>query len=137
MEIVANETPDADIRLTAQPDLEVHSHKGYLGGAIANVLRNAYKYAGEGGLIEVEVREEGAWVRIEVRDKGPGVPEGDLHLLAKPFFRSRSNTTQPGAGIGLSIVKYCIGSCGGNVHFANREPSGFVVAMRIPKSLQG
>jgi two-component system sensor histidine kinase CpxA len=136
MELVESEISDVDVRLFAHSEIKIFSYKSYIGRAVSNVLRNAYKYAGGEGLIEVEICEEGGKVSIEVRDKGPGVPETDLHRLAKPFFRSRPNGSQSGAGLGLSIVKYCIEACGGSVRFANREPSGFVVAMQIPKSIQ-
>lgn len=136
MELVESEIPDADVHLLVHSEIRMHSYKSYVERAVSNVLRNAYKYAGGEGLIEIEIREEDGRVCMEVRDKGPGVPEVDLNRLGKPFFRSRPNAPQSGAGLGLSIVKFCIEACGGTVHFANRKPSGFVVAMQIPKSVQ-
>ncbi len=136
MDLIETEIPDADIHLAVHPELSVNSYKGYLGRAVANVLRNAYKYAGEEGPIEVEVTEEGPGVRIEVRDKGPGVPEGDLALLGRPFFRSGSKSPESGAGLGLSIVKYCVEACKGTVQFFNRKPSGFVVTLTIPRTFK-
>ncbi len=131
-EIIEIEASDGNVNLSVTDNLTVNSSRRYLGRAVANVLRNSLKYAGKDSLIEVRVFERDGSVRIDVLDRGPGMPKEDLPLLAKPFFRSSAGSVESGAGLGLSIVKYCVEACKGTVSFANREPSGFIVSILLP-----
>jgi Signal transduction histidine kinase len=136
MEVINTEASSGNVHLAVADNLAVTSSRRYLGRAIANVLRNSIKYAGETILVEIKVAEQNGKVCITITDKGPGVPEDELPLLAKPFFRSSSCAGESGAGLGLSIVKYCIEACNGSVSFANNKPTGFVVTMHLPVETQ-
>jgi two-component system sensor histidine kinase CpxA len=101
--------------------------------AIANLLRNALRYAGDAGPIIVSAQGSESGVQLTVADNGPGVPESELPKLFDPFYRvdtSRARETG-GAGLGLSIVKTCVESCGGAVVCRNRQPGGFEVEMTL------
>lgn len=135
-DVIEAEIPEGDVYLAVENNLAVHGSKSYLARALSNVLRNSLKHAGAGSLVEVKVTESGQQVQIDILDRGPGVPEQDLPLLAKPFFRSDAEAKVTGAGLGLSIVKYCIEACKGTVQFANRKPSGFIVTILLPKFSQ-
>jgi len=122
---VALEIP-ADLQVMADPEL--------LARALANLLRNAVRYAGEAGPITVSAQRNGKGVMITVADSGPGVPDGELARIFDPFYRvdsSRDRATG-GTGLGLAIVKTCIESCGGTVTGRNRKPSGLEVTITLP-----
>jgi two-component system sensor histidine kinase CpxA len=119
---------DADERLdiVADPELLVR--------ALANLLRNAVRYAGQAGPIVVSAQRDGAAAQFEVRDAGPGVPEEFLARLFEPFYRpdqSRGRETG-GVGLGLAIVKTCVQACHGAVRARNLSPAGFSVVITIP-----
>jgi two-component system sensor histidine kinase CpxA len=116
---------DAALQVMAEPDL--------LCRAIANLLRNAVKYAGDAGPIEIEAARTGNDVILTVADHGPGVPAEALAKIFDPFYRvdvSRARETG-GAGLGLAIVKSCVESCGGRVACRNREPHGLAVVITL------
>lgn len=101
--------------------------------AVSNLLRNAFRHAGEAG-ISVSARREGGMVFIRVADSGPGVPEEELPKLFDAFYRldrSRDRETG-GVGLGLTIVKTCVESCQGTVVARNRLPHGLEVEIRLP-----
>ena len=132
--LIDAEAAEGNVSLSIESELTVSSSTRYLRRALANILRNSLKYAGKDLPIEVLVFEQGQHVRIDILDRGPGVPKEDLPLLANPFFRSSARYSgESGAGLGLSIVKYCIEACKGTVSFANRKPSGFVVSILLPR----
>jgi two-component system sensor histidine kinase CpxA len=114
---------DPDIRVLASPDL--------LTRALANLVRNGVKYAGQAGPIHIVARKDKGWVNLEVKDSGPGVPEEYLDQLFEPFFRPEPsrNRSLGGVGLGLSIVKTCVESCKGRVFARNQKPHGFVVTI--------
>jgi len=114
---------------------EVMAHPEYLFRSLANVVRNAIRYAGECGPIEISALAKDGMVLISVADQGPGIPEAELEAVFKPFYRpedARQRETG-GVGLGLAIVRTCIEACGGTVHCHNRPTKGLEVEIQLPK----
>lgn len=129
--------PPARVEFSIAPDLQVMADAELLTRALANLLRNAVRYAGDAGPIELAAQREGEHIVITVADNGPGVPDGELARIFDPFYRvdsSRDRATG-GVGLGLAIVKTCIESCGGTVTGRNRKPAGLEVTIRLPALL--
>jgi two-component system sensor histidine kinase CpxA len=117
---------DAQLEVMAQPD--------YLFRSLANIIRNAIRYAADAGPIVVSGSEKEGMVSITVADNGPGIPAAELEEVFKPFYRpefARQRETG-GAGLGLAIVKTCVEACGGTVRCRNRSPKGLEVEIRLP-----
>jgi len=115
---------------------EVMAHPEYLFRSLANVVRNAIRYAGECGPIEISAQEKDGMVLISVTDQGPGIPEAELEAVFKPFYRpedARQRETG-GVGLGLAIVRTCIEACGGTVRCHNRPTKGLEVEIQLPKA---
>jgi two-component system sensor histidine kinase CpxA len=108
----------------------------YLARSLANVVRNAIRYAGECGPIVISAQEKDDMVSITVADLGPGIPEAELEAVFKPFYRpeyARQRETG-GVGLGLAIVRTCIEACGGGVSCRNRPGKGLEVEIQLPKA---
>lgn len=79
-----------------------------LGQALVNLIENALKYyepvEGRAGRIIVGLRREGDRVLIEVSDNGPGIPAEDRKRVIERFVRLEKSRTEPGSGLGLSLV---------------------------------
>lgn len=120
-----NEVPEG-LSVLVDPELLVR--------AVANLLRNAVRYAGEAGPIAVTAQALEGEVELLVSDCGPGVPESELAKLFDPFYRVDSSRAREtgGVGLGLSIVKTCIESCHGTVACRNRDGGGFEAVLRLP-----
>ena len=114
-----------EIRVLADPELLLRS--------LANLIRNAVRYAGSAGPITISARRENNLVVISIADCGPGVPETSLAQIFDPFYRPEPSRDREsgGVGLGLSIVKTCIESCGGKVSCRNRQPKGFEVSIQL------
>ena len=115
------------------PALSVQGNAVYLRRAIGNLLRNASRYAGEFGPIEISAVRQGDVIRISVADQGPGLPPESLAHIFEPFYRPSSSRTRDtgGVGLGLAIVKSCVEACGGTISCQNRYPKGFEVTMLL------
>jgi len=123
--VVEIEIPE-ETRALAEPEL--------LSRALANLLRNAARYAGNAGPIRIKAHPRGDRIVLAVLDQGPGVPPEALQQIFDPFFRveaSRSRDTG-GVGLGLAIVKTCVEACGGTVSAKNRVPIGLEVELVLP-----
>lgn len=84
-------------------------------GALDNLLSNAVKYGKSEVQIRVEVERE--LVRVRICDDGPGIPEAERELVFEPFHRARGG--QPGAGLGLAIVRATARAHGGRAYVAD------------------
>ncbi|HEY0919182.1 sensor histidine kinase [Devosia sp.] len=97
--MVLDTAVEAGVRLRANREL--------IGQALVNLVENALKYfeKGEGeGRITLGVRRSGERVLIEVADNGPGIPAEDRHRVVERFVRLEKSRTEPGSGLGLSLV---------------------------------
>jgi two-component system sensor histidine kinase CpxA len=125
---------DAQIETDVGSEIEVMAHPDYLFRSLANLVRNAIRYAGPAGPIRVSAANGEDDVLISVADNGPGLPEAELENVFKPFYRpeyARQRETG-GTGLGLAIVRSCVEACGGSVHCRNRLPKGLIVDISLP-----
>jgi two-component system sensor histidine kinase CpxA len=113
--------------------LRVQADPESLCRALANVIRNALRYAGDAGPITIRATRRGAQVTISVEDSGPGLPADSLTRVFEPFYRVEDARTRAagGTGLGLAIVRTCVEACGGSVECHNRAPHGLVVVIKL------
>ncbi len=101
--------------------------------AIANLLDNALKYAGNGN-IEIGVHRADGWAVVEVADHGPGIPEADRETVFDRFVRLEPSRSTPGNGLGLSLVRAVAHRHQGSVRLADNHP-GLRVRLEFPEFL--
>ncbi|PXV61596.1 Signal transduction histidine kinase [Dyella jiangningensis] len=109
----------------------VMADRHLLAGVLANLLDNAFKYAGEGALVVMKAQPMGEWVHISVQDDGPGMPDAALARATERFFRVDSSRHQRGNGLGLSIVAAVVSLHRGRLTLENTHP-GLRVAIDLP-----
>ena len=95
-----------------------------------NLLDNADKHGGSGGVIEVSVGRDGDYVAIRIRDHGPGVPEEELPFIKYKFYKGSSKAR--GSGIGLAVCDEIVNSHGGSLDINNAVGGGCTVTIRLP-----
>lgn len=88
--------------------VRINGNRELLGQALVNLIENALKYyepeEGKAGRIMVSLKRDGSRVRIEVADNGPGVAAEDRGRVVERFVRLEKSRTEPGSGLGLSLV---------------------------------
>ena len=96
------------VETSIEQGVSLRANRELIGQAMVNLLENAVKYArpqGEGqGRITVVLRRHDDRVRIEVADNGPGIPEEDRKRVLERFVRLEKSRSEPGSGLGLSLV---------------------------------
>jgi signal transduction histidine kinase len=117
-------------------ELPVSGDPALLRSAVENVVRNATRYTREGTSVKVRAERaaSGNDVIVSVSDSGPGVPEGELDKIFRPFYRiddARRRSTG-GVGLGLSITEQAVRLHGGSVRASNLPEGGLLVEIRIP-----
>lgn len=96
-----------------------------------NILDNAAKHGGEGKRIEAAIHCDGSSIYVEIRDFGPGIPEDELSLVKKKFYRGSSTKTR-GTGIGLAVCDEIVQMHGGELILENAQGGGTLVTVALP-----
>jgi signal transduction histidine kinase len=106
--------------------VHLRANRELIGQAMVNLLENAVKYAkpeGDGeGRITVGLRQDGGRVLIEVADNGPGIPEEDRKRVLERFVRLEKSRSEPGSGLGLSLVDAVTRLMGGTFRIEDNQP---------------
>ena len=95
-----------------------------------NILDNAAKHGGSGKRIETSMHYEDDQVVVRIRDYGPGIPEDELPLVKKKFYKGSSSVR--GTGIGLAVCDEIVEMHGGTLTLENAEGGGTLVTVRLP-----
>ncbi|RTL42518.1 MAG: DUF4118 domain-containing protein [Candidatus Melainabacteria bacterium] len=82
---------------------------------LVNLLDNAAKYAISGTEIVMTAEIEDAVVKVSVLNHGMGIEEGEEEKIFDKFYRSGSNDTISGIGLGLTICRSIIHFHGGKI----------------------
>lgn len=137
-EPVAEEAHEA-LAVSAPDGVHLRANRHLIGQAVANLVDNAIKYGARGaaqpgqerGPIDVRVSEAGGVVEISVADRGPGISAEDRERVLKRFVRLEKSRTQPGTGLGLSLVAAVARLHGGSVRLDDNNP-GLKIVLAIP-----
>lgn len=95
-----------------------------------NILDNAAKHGGEGRRIEASMVMDDGDILVRIRDYGPGIPEDELPLVKKKFYKGSSKAR--GSGIGLAVCDEIVELHGGALTLANATDGGTIVTVRLP-----
>lgn len=115
----AMRAPGLSIDLSVAPSLPPAAAAPEMIEAVLQILIENSRQAGATG-ISVAAGARGTRIAIRVSDDGGGVPEADRERVFEPFHTGRRE--QGGSGLGLSIARSLLASCGGTI--ANRPAKG-------------
>jgi signal transduction histidine kinase len=127
------------LRAIAAEPIAIRGDRQLLGQAITNLIDNALKYGapqaqgGNGWAPEVDIRAEvhDGIAEIIVTDRGPGVPATERERVLKRFVRLEASRSEPGSGLGLSLVAAVARLHGGALRLEDNEP-GLRVVLSLP-----
>jgi signal transduction histidine kinase len=96
--------------------LMIEGNQPFLAQALANIIDNAIKYTPSGGAVKFRARRRSSGeIEFSVTDTGPGVPDEDRERVLQRFVRLDNSRTEPGSGLGLSLVTAVAEAHGGRV----------------------
>jgi two-component system sensor histidine kinase MprB len=116
-----------DVEVTSDGSV-VTGKRHALERAVSNVLGNADKFSPSDASITVDVSDG----TITVCDAGAGFDSQDLPHIFERFYRSDAARSQPGSGLGLSIVRQIVDDHGGETFARNGGAGGAEVGFSIP-----
>ena len=104
---------------------------------LVNLIGNAVKFSPQGGTVTVRSSREPQYLRVEVADEGPGIAPDDATHIFELFGQGAPGleSTSPGLGIGLHLVKRITELHGGHVGVNSLPGEGSRFWIRIPLAL--
>jgi signal transduction histidine kinase len=102
---------------------------------IINLLDNAVKHGGRGGVVTVRSALREGYARVEVDDTGPGIPPADRERVWEPFVRLRGADGATGSGIGLAVVRQLVSAHGGRAVVEEAPGGGARFVIELPEGL--
>ena len=121
----------------AEPRAWIHGDAEMLHRVFDNLVRNALKYAPEGGWVGITAQVRVNEMVVRVEDRGPGLRMADLERVFEPFYRGPQAVGQGGHGLGLAIAKRIVEKMGGTITVSNRDHAvggGLCVTVVLPCS---
>ncbi len=124
-----------EIAVTVADGLSLRGNRELLSQTIANLLDNAIKYAPPESQVVFHVSKGArSGVAIDVMDQGPGIPAGDRENVTKRFVRLEQSRTEPGVGLGLSLVAAVVALHGGRLDLSDSpEGAGLHAHIELPQ----
>lgn len=129
-----------DFKAELIPGLQVKAARPILAQALANIIDNAIKYTPPGGAVMLRVRRRSSGeIEFSITDTGPGVPEEHRARVVQRFVRLENSRSEPGSGLGLSLVAAVAEAHGGRLELDegpgeyNGSGPGLRVALVLPR----
>lgn len=124
------------LRLRFRPtDAVVESDPVMLERIVRNLVSNAVRYTGQGGVL-VAVRRRADALRIEVRDSGAGIPDEHRERIFQEFVQLdhpvRDRTR--GLGLGLAIVQRSAALLGHRIGLRSQPGKGSCFWIEVPRA---
>ena len=112
---------------------DVYSDELRLKQVLLNLVTNAVKFTGNGGLVTVRAHREGAEILITVTDTGIGVPEADRERIFESFQQGgRGSSHEEGTGLGLTLSRRLVELLGGHMWLESEVGRGSTFGFSLP-----
>jgi len=99
---------------------------------VANLLDNAIKYTGLNGHLWIKASQRDTEVSISVRDDGCGILPEEKPRIWERLYRGDRSRSQPGLGLGLSLVRAIVRAHNGRVDVQSEPGLGSVFTVYFP-----
>ena len=130
------EEKEQTLDLSGSEPLMIKGDRDLLFQVMSNLIDNAIKYTDEGGRIRVAVKRDNGYALVEVADSGDGVPDHEKDKIFERFYRVGRSRSQPGNGLGLSLVSAVVDMHDGSTELRDADPGaerpGLCVSIRFP-----
>jgi signal transduction histidine kinase len=119
-EVLAELVPDAQARGIdlgmdrCDADLCIEATELDIRALLYNVASNAVKYCAARCTVTLSIAREGSEALVAIEDDGPGIAPEHRSRVLEPFYRV-PGASEPGSGLGLSIVAAVAQQHGGRV----------------------
>jgi len=127
------------VRVEVDADVTVEADLHAVERILTTLMRNAVKFAPEGGDVSIGAAAFADEVYFTVEDNGPGIAAQDVARLGRPFEQGSAVMANgmKGSGLGLAIANSLVELHGGSLRLQSRPGQGATVLVALPKLQRG
>ena len=116
----------------------VYADTNMLNTVLRNIISNAIKFTGVGGIIKIDAEKNNSEVTISVSDNGTGIsPEALSNLFdISKMHSSKGTANEKGTGLGLLLCKSFVEKHGGTIWAESELGKGSVFKFTLPIKLE-
>lgn len=126
------EDKNVSIAVACEEDVMVSADRSRFIQVLANLLDNAIKYSLPGGQVSINVGREDHRTRITFEDQGIGIAPEEAAKIWDRLYRGDKSRSQPGLGLGLSLVRAVMHAHNGQVDLKSSPGQGSVFTLLFP-----
>jgi signal transduction histidine kinase len=116
-------------------ELYITADANRLRQVLSNLLDNALKYTPGGGKIDIKAFQKDRQISIVIKDTGIGIPPEELTRIWDRLYRVDKSRSQPGLGLGLSLVKAVVRAHKGHVEVSSKPNEGSSFTVFLHKNI--
>lgn len=120
------------LAVNCAPEARVIGDRARMRQIVGNLLDNAIKYSEPGGAVSITVSRQETEVSIAVRDDGCGISPEEKPRIWDRLHRGDASRSQPGLGLGLSLVRAIVEAHKGCVDVQSALGQGAVFTVSFP-----
>ncbi len=122
------------VRVEAGAEVMVEADPAAVERILTTLMRNAVKFAPEGGHISIGAVAFAEQVCFAVEDNGPGIAAEDVARLGRPFEQGCAVMANgmKGSGLGLAIANSLVELHGGTLRLQSRPGEGATALVALP-----
>ena len=133
---------DAGVRVEVTGEagpLPIRADADQITQVVVNLIENAVKYGGSGGVVTLHLAREqlprGPGIRLDVIDRGEGIDPVHIPRLTERFYRVDGHRSREkgGTGLGLAIVKHIVQRHRGRIRIDSTPGKGSVFSVILPQ----
>jgi two-component system cell cycle sensor histidine kinase PleC len=123
------------VRVDVGAEVTVEADPLALERILITLMRNAVKFAPEGGEVSIGAVAGAELTHFTVEDNGPGIAVENLVRLGRPFEQAAAVMVNgmKGSGLGLAIANSLIELHGGTLRLESRPDTGAAARVTLPK----
>ncbi|MCK5148270.1 hybrid sensor histidine kinase/response regulator [bacterium] len=116
------------------PTLEIYADKDMINSVFHNLISNAIKFTREGGLIQINAKQQDKMMLVTVLDTGIGMKQKKIDKLFKidEHVTSPGTDGEKGTGLGLILCKEFIEKNGGRIRVESKVNEGSQFSFTLP-----
>jgi two-component system cell cycle sensor histidine kinase PleC len=127
------------VRIEVDPEVTFEADPSAVERILTTLIRNAVKFAPEGGEVTIGAAAIGEQVHFIVEDNGPGIAAKDVARLGRPFEQGEvvMANGMKGSGLGLAIANSLVELHGGSLRLQSRAGEGAAAMVTLPRVQRG
>lgn len=122
---------DLDIDLEA---VDFYGNQELLSQVWQNLIGNALKFVGEGGLVRIILRQNDSGVQVIVSDNGIGITQDAQNRIFEKFYQEDTSHATDGNGLGLTMVKRVVELHSGTIAVSSKPGKGSTFTVNLPQN---